>query len=459
MRDLGPLIAPRSVAVIGASANTGKSGGILFKNLVDGGFAGPLHPINPRAPEVLGRKAYASLRDVPEPVDLVFVVLPQAGVAAALEDCIASRARAACVITAGFGEIGGDGRKLQSDLAARVRAAGLLTIGPNTIGTVNARCALKGSFVPFPTWERGPVSIFAQTGIFTGAAMLGMMSQATQRLGVDVSLDAGNKIDVDETDFLRWAATDDATRVIGCYLEDVRDPGAFFPLAARVAREKPIVVLKPGRSAAGTAASALHTGSPPMDDAALDRALGEAGVARAEDVEDFFGWLKAFSWLPHPRGRRLGIVTYSGALGVMAADEATAAGLTLPAFAPATLAAMQAVVPDWQPIANPADMWIAIDVAGPRRAHEAPLDAALGDPGVDMMLAMPLTPQNADFPEVREVFAGLRARHPGVPLAMVLTGGAARERWLREIEGLGIPVYPTVRAAVRALRALALHVS
>ncbi len=454
MRDITPVVAPRSVAVIGASANTQKSGGILFKNLVDGGFTGPLHPVNPRASDVGGRKAYPNITDVPGPVDLVYIVLPKAGVRAALVDCIAARARAACVITAGFSEAGPAGRADEAELQALVRAGHLLTIGPNTIGTVNAERRLMGSFVPFPSWQSGGISLFAQTGIFAGAAMVQLMAQESQRLGIGISVDVGNKIDVDELDFLGFVADDPATTVIGFYLEDLRDPAAFFALAARVKRVKPIVVLKPGRTPAGAAAAAYHTGSAPMDDGELDAAFRRHGIVRADDVEDFLGYLKAFAYLPRPRGTRVGLLTGSGALGVMAVDELTAAGLGLARFSRETLGAVSTVVPDWQPLANPLDTWIAIDVAGPRASVEVPFEAVLGDPDVDIVLGLPLTPPNADFPEVREVFGLLRARHPDTPLCLVLTGGSARERWMREIEGLGIAVYPTTRAAVRALRAL-----
>lgn len=453
-RDITAVVAPRSVAVIGASANTSKSGGILFKNIVDGGFAGAIHPINPRAGEVLGRRAYPNIKDAPGPVDLVFIVLPRAGLREALTDCIAARARAACIITAGFGEIGPEGKKEQDELRDLVRAGNLLTIGPNTIGTVSAGCKLMGSFVPFPSWQSGGVSIFAQTGIFAGAAMVQHTAQDSQRLGIGMSVDVGNKIDVDELDFLHHVARDPATTVIGLYLEDVRDPAAFFDLAARVTPDKPIVVLKPGRTPAGIAASAYHTGSAPMDDGALDGAFRRAGIVRAADVDDFLGYLKAFSYLPRPRGKRVGVVTGSGAIGVMAVDELTTSGLELAEYGVDTLAAIRTVVTDWSPLANPLDTWIAIDVAGPRASVEVPFDAVMGDPGVDIVLGLLLTPPNADFPEVREVFGGLRARHPGIPLVLVLTGGSARERWTRELEGLGIAIYPSARAAVRALRAL-----
>jgi acetyltransferase len=455
MRDLTPLVAPRSVAVVGASASAAKSGGVLFKNLVDGGFAGPLHPINPRAGDILGRRAYPALRDVPEPVDLVYIVLPRGAVRGAIDDCVASGARAACIVTGGFAEAGDEGRREEDALRAVVRGAGVLTVGPNTIGTVNAERRLMGSFVTFPDWLAGPVSIFCQTGIFAGAAMLQFMSQPVQRFGIGKSIDAGNKVDVDELDFLRFAADDPTTGIVALYLEDVRDPGAFFPLAARVARTKPIVILKPGRTALGAAASIYHTGSRAMDDAALDAAIRDHGLVRARDVDDFLGFLKAFAYCPPPRGPRVAVVTYSGALGVMAMDELADAGLPAAELSPATRQAVSKVVYDWQPLVNPLDMWAAIDAAGPRAAYETPLEAVLADPGVDMVLVPALTPPNADFPETREVFARLRERHPTTPLAMVIVGGAARERWLRDLDGLGIPVYPSTAAAIRALAALA----
>src|SRR5262249_37732655 len=198
--------------------------------------------------------------------------------------------------------------------------------------------------------------------------------------------------------FWPHAARAPATTVIGFYIEDVRDPAAFFELAAAVTREKPIVVLKPGRTPAGAAASAYHTGAMPTDDAALDEAFRRAGIVRADDVDDFFGYLKAFSYLPRPRGRRVGVITGSGAIGAMAVDGLSATGLELAQYRPDTLTAIRKVVAEWSPLANPLDTWIAIDVAGPRVSVEVPFDAVMGDPGVDMVLGLLLTPPNADFP-------------------------------------------------------------
>lgn len=458
VKDIAPLMAPRSIAVIGASADAAKSGGILFKNLVDGGFAGPLYPINPRAAQVMGRTAYATIGAVPDAVDLAYLVLPREHVANALAQCAEAGVRAACIITAGFGESDEIGRACEAELAAIIRRTGLVVAGPNTVGLVNAGRRLMGSFVPFPAWQDGGVALFGQSGLFAGVYMLQVMSAETQRLGVGKTLAVGNKIDVDEVDFLAYAAADPDTTVIGFYLEGLRRPRRFLELAAEVRKSKPIVVLKSGRTRAGAQASASHTGALATDDAVLDAAFRQYGIVRALDEEDFVDCLKALSMLMPPAGRRVAVLTTSGAVGVMMTDQLSEAGLALAEFAPPTLARLRSVLPAWQHCGNPYDFWVAIDFTDHRAAHEVPLDAALADAGVDMVLALLLAVPNADFADFGEVFQGLRRKHPAKPLALVIHGGGpVRARWLAQLEGLGIPVYRSSSAAVRALRAVAVH--
>jgi acetyltransferase len=449
-RDIKPLVAPRSIAVIGASANPTKSGGVLFDNLVKGNFRGPLYPINRTATEIMGRRAYPALAQVPEQVDLVYIVLPQPHVEAAVAQCVAAAARAACIITAGFSEASQKGRGDEERLRAIAQTSGLLLAGPNTIGMVNAEVAMMGSFVNFPHWEPGGVSFFTQTGIFTGAVMLHVMSGDTQRLPVGKSIDVGNKIDVDELDFLHYAADDPGTRVIGFYIESIRNPRAFFDKASEVRKTKPIVVLKPGRTRDGAKASASHTGSLAADNEFPDDALRQFGLARAEDEDDFLNVLRALVMLPRPRGKRVAVATTSGALGVIATDLLVESGLELASFEPATLAAMRSILPDWLEPANPFDFWIGIDVKGAREAHEIGLAAVLADPNVDLVLCTLLAPGNADFAEFGELMRRLRATHDK-PMALVIYGGQARQRWTADLEGADIPVFATTRAGVRAL--------
>jgi acyl-CoA synthetase (NDP forming) len=450
MRDITPLVAPRSIAVIGASANPTKSGGVLFDNLAKGNFRGPLYPINRTATQIMGKTAYPTLADVPEKVDLVYIVLPQQHVEDAVKQCIAAGARAACIITAGFSEASQKGRGDEERLREIAHASGLLLAGPNTIGMVNAEVGMMGSFVNFPRWESGGVSFFTQTGIFTGAVMLHVMSGASQRLPVGKSIDVGNKVDVDELDFLNFVADDPATKVIGLYIESIRNPRAFFDKALEVRKSKPIVVLKPGRTKDGAKASASHTGSLASDDDVLDGALRQYGIARAEDEDEFLNALRALVMLPKPRGKRAGIATTSGALGVISTDLLVEGGLQLAAFEPATLATMQTILPDWLEPANPFDFWISIDVKGPRQAHEVGLTALFADPNVDVVLCTLLAPANADFPEFGELFRQLR-RSYNKPVALVIYGGEAQQRWTTDLEGADVPIFKTTRAAVRAL--------
>ncbi|RAI44829.1 CoA-binding protein [Rhodoplanes roseus] len=454
MRDIRPLVAPRSIAVIGASTNAQKSGGVLFHNLVRGDFAGPLYPINPNAAEVMGRKAYPSLADVPEKVDLVYIVLPRDHVEGAVRQCIAAGARAASIITAGFAEASEAGRVDQERIRSMAREAGLLLGGPNTIGMVNAECGMMGSFVNFPRWETGGVSLFTQTGIFTGALMLGVMSAETQRLPVGKSIDVGNKIDVDELDFLDFVADDPGTTVIGFYIETILRPAEFFAKAREIRKSKPIVMLKPGHTSDGARASLAHTGSRQAETPEIEAGIAESGIIRVEDECEFVDTLRTLGFLPRPKGRRVAVATTSGALGVMATDLVVKAGLTLSTFAPETVARMRTILPDWLPPENPFDFWIGIDVKGAHQAHEVGLGAIMADPNSDMVLCTLLAPGNADFPEFGPLMHRLRREHDK-PIVLVVYGGAARERWIKDIEGAGIPVMRTTREGARALALLA----
>jgi acetyltransferase len=422
----------------------------LFDNLVKGNFRGPLYPINRTATEIMGRKAFPALGDVPEKIDLVYIVLPQQHVEDAVKQCIAAGARSACIITAGFSEAGPKGRADEDRIRGIANEAGLLLAGPNTIGMVNTEVGMMGSFVNFPRWQSGGVSFFTQTGIFTGALMLNVQTAATQRLPVGKSIDVGNKIDVDEVDFLNYVANDASTKVVGLYVESIRDTSAFLARASEVRKQKPIVLLKPGRTPAGARASASHTGSLTSRDEILDGAIRQHGIARAEDEDDFLNALRALVMLPKPRGRRVGLATTSGALGVIGSDLLVDYGFELAAFMPQTLATLRSVLPDWLEPANPYDFWIGIDVKGPREAHEVGLTGVFADPNVDLVLCTLLAPANADFAEFGALMRKLRQSYEK-PVALVIYGGDAATQWTADLEGADIPIFKNTRAAVQAL--------
>ncbi|MEA2270060.1 MAG: hypothetical protein QOD55_2295 [Solirubrobacteraceae bacterium] len=451
--DLQPLLEPETVAVIGASASPEKPGHLLLKNIVDGGFPGRIYPINPRGGEIAGLQAYASVGDAPETIDLAFVVLGRNHVTSAVEACAAAGVRAVCIVTAGFGEGDTWGSEEQDRLSALVAEHGIVAIGPNTIGTISMGGRLLGSFVPFPHWEDGNVAIVAQTGIFAGAVALELMSRETQRIGISASVDIGNRVGLDELELLDEFADRDEIGVIGFYLEAFSDARTFMARAAEVKQDKPIVVLKPGRTQEGARASASHTGSLAQDDAVVQQLLAQHGVLRADDSDEFLAFLKALSLTPDGAGPRIGMVTYSGALGVIATDRLVDEGMSLADLAPDTLAAIDGLMPDWQTARNPADLWSAVEVDA-RASVEVGFGSMLADPAVDQVLGVLLAVPNADFEGFGDAFAGLRAEHPDKPIHLVMHG-PVRRSWMEQIDHLGIPVYDSVAVAVRAMGAVA----
>jgi acyl-CoA synthetase (NDP forming) len=450
--DIRAVLEPRSIAVIGASSNPTKTGHVLFKNIVVNGFPGKVYPINPKADEILGIKAYPKILDVPDDIDVVFFLLPGQFVPTLYEDCKKKGVKAAVIIAAGFAEVGEEGAKQQKMLVDLVKSTGVRCLGPNSIGFINMDHQLVASFILFENWEDGSIALAGQSGIFAGAVADQVMNRTVQRIGIGKSIIMGNKIDLDESDFLEWSWKDPKTEIVALHLEGMQDPRRFLSLANKVKRDMPIIVLKPGRTEPGARASASHTGSLALDDALVDHTFRQYGVTRAYDLEEFLEFMKAFSFQPLPKGNRIGIVTFSGANGVMASDELSERGFELADFEPETYARIEKFLPEWQPVTNPLDLWAAMG-AGNRLAHEEGLLSVLDDKNVDAVLMILLALANADFDGIREVFANAMEQHPDKPIYVVALGGKVKERWLKEIEGLKVPVFENTHIAVKALTA------
>jgi len=446
------VLEPRSIAVIGASTDPAKTGHVLFRNIVVNGFPGKVYPINPKASEVLGHKAYPNILAVPDEIDLVFFLLPGKFVATLFEDCRKKGVKAACIIAAGFAEAGEEGAKQQEILVDLIQSTGVRCLGPNSIGFINMDQQLVASFILFENWKDGSISLAGQSGIFAGAVADQLMNRTTQRLGIGKSVIFGNKIDLEESDFIEWAWNDPRTRVAALYIEGMKDPRRFLSLANRVKRDMPIIVLKPGRTGAGARASASHTGSLALDDAIVDHAFRQYGVIRANNLEEFIEYMKAFQYQPVPMGNRVGVMTLSGANGVMASDELSEHGFVLAEFVDDTQKRIKKFLPEWQAVANPLDLWAALG-AGNRLVHEEALLSLLDDKNVDAVLVILLALVNADFEGIRQVFSRAMMQNPDKPIYVVALGGEVKERWLKEIEGLNVPVFDTTGIAVKTLAA------
>lgn len=455
-----PVLEPRSVAVVGASADPRKPGYSLLKNILDGGYAGEVYPINPRGGEILGRRAYPTVLDVPGEIDLVFFLLPREHVAGILDQCGKKGVKGAVIVTAGFGEVSGPGRGLDAELRAAIQRSGVRCTGPNTIGVTNAHRRFIASFVPFEDWLPGKVSIMAQTGNFTGCLANQIMDQEFQRLGIGKSVSVGNKVDLDEVDFLAYCRDDPETGVIGLYLESLPRARAFFSLAQEVKREKPIIVLKPGRTETGSRVSLSHTGALASDDKVFDAACRQYGVIRARTVQEFLALLKGFSFQPLPRGRRVALVSYSGGAAVIASDELAAAGLELPDFDERTLSRLRALMPEWQPVRNPVDLWPAMTGDNLRIQAES-IRAAMEDANTDAVLLILLAVPNAACDGLSAEFRAAMDANPHKPILCLFLGGKTAARWKREMEEEGrdretrVPVFEDSSVAVRVLEAMA----
>jgi len=452
LNDIRAVLEPKSVAVIGASTNPTKTGHVLLKNIVVNGFPGKVYPINPKADEIIGLKAYPKILDVPGDIDLVFFLLPGKFVPTLFEDCHKKGVKAAVIIAAGFAEVGEEGKKEQEKLADLIRKTGVRCMGPNSIGFINMDQKLVASFILFENWEDGSIALGGQSGIFAGAVADQVMTRTVQRIGIGKSVIFGNKIDLDESDYLEWAWKDPGSDQVALYLEGMQNPRRFFSIANKAKADLPIVVLKPSRTKAGAKASASHTGSLALDDTIVDYAYRQYGITRAYDLEEFLEYMKVFQYQPLPQGNRVGIVTFSGANGVMASDELEASGFVQAEFSPRTQERINKFIPEWQPPLNPLDLWAALG-AGNRLAHEEGIHSVLDDENVDAVLVILLGLANADFEGIREVYQKAKELHPEKPLYSVLLGGAVKQRWLKEVDGLNMPFFETTRIAIKALTA------
>jgi acetyl coenzyme A synthetase (ADP forming)-like protein len=386
------LLEPRSVAVVGASRHPGAIGRTIVENLAHCGFRGPIYPVNPAADEIAGLRCYPSVSAIGRQVDLVVVAVPAARVEEVVTECAAAGVRGVVVISSGFAEASAEGRVMQERLRRLVRSAGLRLVGPNCMGVLNTDPSISLNATFAPTWPpAGNVSILSQSGAL-GLAML--EHAGGLNIGIAGFVSVGNKADVSGNDFLSYWADDPRTAVIALYLESFGNPRKFARLAPEVARRKPIVAVKSGRSAAGTRAASSHSAALASLDVGVDALFAQAGVIRTNTLEELFDVVALLSTQPVAQGPRIGVVTNAGGPGILLADACEAQGLSLPALAPETVARLLASLPPQAGLANPVDM---IASATPEQFGLA-IDAVGGDPGVDALVVIyiPLDLQGRD---------------------------------------------------------------
>ena len=386
MHSVDAIFKPRSIALIGATPRPGSIGRQILTNLFEFEFNGKIFPVNPRYEYIHSTKAYASVEDIPDPVDLAVIVVPAPGVLEAVEQCGRKGVKGLVVITAGFRETGPEGAKREEAIMEVVRKYGMRLIGPNCMGVLDATpdVRMNATFSPgFPI--PGAISFMSQSGAL-GVAIL--LAVEKLRLGFAYFASVGNKADVSGNDLLEYWEHDPHTSIIAMYLESFGNPRHFTELAQRITKHKPIVIVKSGTSAAGARAASSHTGSLAGTEAAIDALLHQVGVMRVSSIEEMIHLLQGLTGAAIPAGNRVCYVTNAGGPAIMAVDAADGHGLQMAAFTDETKQRMRALLPPEASVENPVDM---IASAGPDQ-YEGVLSLALADENVDIAIAIFVPP-------------------------------------------------------------------
>jgi len=441
--SLRPFFAPASVAVIGASRRREAIGGIVFRNILAGEFQGAAYPVNRTGEPVAGVRAYTSIEELPEVVDLAVICLPGAHVLASAESALKAGIRALCVISAGFAEIGEEGRERQEQLLALVRVYGGRLVGPNCLGIAITAPSLNATFGP-RALPPGPIAFSSQSG----ALGLALLEKASERsLGFTSFVSIGNKADVSSNDLLEYWEEDESTGLITLYLESFGNPRRFGQIASRVARKKPILAMKSGTSTAGARAAGSHTAALAGSEEAVEALFHQAGVLRVATLEELIDAAALLSTQPLPRGRRVALLTNAGGLGILCSDACEAAGLELSELSAETTAELAKLLPAEASLANPIDMLGSATAA----SYAAVLPVVLADPAVDSVIVLFVPPATAGAEDVAASLARtLEAASTDKPVLAALLAAEGIPSVLRMTPGLAaLFTYP--ESAARAL--------
>ena len=438
--SLRPFFEPASVAVIGASRRRGSIGGELFRNVLEADFDGAAYPVNRGGEPVAGVRGYGSISEIPDPIELAVICVPGPRVLEAAEEALAKGVRALCVISSGFAETGAEGRERQERLLALVRAHGARLLGPNCLGIASTKPKLNATFAP-RALPPGRIGFSSQSG----ALGLALLEQSSARLGFSAFVSIGNKADVSSNDLLEWWEDDRETDVVLLYLESFGNPRKFARLSRRIARRKPILALKAGATAAGAKAASSHTAALAGSEAAVNALFHQAGVLRARTLEELVDVAGLLSSQPLPRGRRVGVLTNAGGLGILCADACEAAGLELPELADETRAALAEVLPGDGSVANPIDML----GSATGETYEQAIPPLLADPRLDALIVLFVPPVVAGAPEVAAAIRrAVESVHTDKP---VLAAVMSAEGTPLELLESGVASFAYPESAARAL--------
>ncbi len=444
---LDAIFKPRSIAVIGASRSPSTIGHQILSNLIDYGYTGAVYPINPKAASIHSIKAYPSIGAVPDAVDLAVISVPKELVLGVAEECGQAGVRGLVVITAGFREVGGEGVEREQQLVEIVKRYGMRMIGPNCMGVLNTGPAFSMNATFAPCMPPGGRTAFLSQ---SGALGLSVLDYASEYgIGISQFASIGNKPNVSGNDLLLQWEHDENVDVILMYVENFGNPRKFLEIASRITKQKPIIVLKSGRSQIGAHAAASHTGALAASDLAVDALLAQAGVLRAESIEALFDMAIAFTG-KLPQSRRTAVLTNSGGPGILVVDALEPHGLEVVELHPDTVTRLAQVLPAEASLRNPLDM---IASATPQ-SYRTALESLLIDPNVDAVISIFVPPLGVQQTAVADAIIAAAAAHPEKPVIAVLMGRDGLPQGRAELADARIPAYVFPESAARGLAAL-----
>jgi len=444
------LFESQSVAVVGASTNPKKDGYIILKNIIDSDYAGKIYPINPSADAICGLKAYPSLLDVPDEVELVVIIIPARFTTQIMEDCAKKGVKAVIIESMGFAEIGAQGKKLQDKIVDIAKKNGIRVMGPNCTGIVSKD--IVTSFYPIKDVPDGNVTMIGQSGLLAA----GMASDivVNKSLNIRKICSIGNKCDLNENDLLEYFGNDDRTQVISMYLEGISNGRDFVKIAKKVTPQKPVILLYGGRTEAGASAAKSHTGSIASNAKIVDTAIKQTGIIKAVDFVELKEFAKVFSTQPIPKGNRVAVVTAAGSVGVAISDLCEERGLKIPELSAVTVNELKDVFPDWMQPKNPIDLWFSIEQIGLTRTLETSMSAALSAPDIDALVVV-LAGFEYTLEVIEKKVVQRIAKKYGKPVIVcVIVGYDKYKKLLLEELGKDMPVFTSLDSGIKALSKL-----
>ena len=453
MNPLKGFLEPNSIVIVGASTNANSISSLIIESLLRVRFEGGIYLVNPKGGELFGLKVYTDIMAIDATVDLAIILLPPLAVVDAIKLCAQKSIHSVIVVSDGLDELFQEGKSITKMMLEVARRSGVRIIGPDSMGVVNTEKRLSTSFYSNDRFTKGGLSLISQTGLFTGAGLVWILS--AHHLGISKSIDLAKKCDINEIDCLEYLREDPSTRVIGMHIEQVADGKRFVEVAQKTTLLKPILVIKAGKTEIGARAIASHTGAIAGKDEIYEAAFAQSGILRIHDVEELVDLAKAFIHLPLLKGENIAIVTYTGAWGAIAADLCDDFGLSVAKLSEPTLRKLKDIVPPWREITNPVDIWPPRKL-NTSKAYQAAIRVIVEDAGIDGLLIIAPAASSPLFDTLPTIGKEVRRckEKPIVTWAIGDKDGA--EEAFSCITQHCI-VYPTVRRAMRALSALYRH--